>query len=72
MTSRRCIAYDRPLAAVPLPLQPDEYEKLGSYALCGLPDDLYPTRFVEVRRRRACGWALGCAWVRHQVAHGLP
>ncbi len=24
--------------------QPDEYEKLGSYALIGLPDDLYPTR----------------------------
>lgn len=31
--------------------QPDEYEKLGSYALIGLPDDLYPTRFVEVRLR---------------------
>jgi 3-isopropylmalate/(R)-2-methylmalate dehydratase small subunit len=26
--------------------QPDEYEKLGSYALIGLPDDLYPTRYV--------------------------
>lgn len=25
-------------------LQPDEYEKLGSYALIGLPDDQYPTR----------------------------
>ena len=24
--------------------QPDEYEKLGSYALIGLPDELYPTR----------------------------
>ena len=24
-----------------------EYEKLGSYALCGLPDSLYPTRFVK-------------------------
>ena len=23
-----------------------EYEKLGSYALCGLPQDLYPTRYV--------------------------
>lgn len=31
-----------------VPSKPDEYEKLGSYALCGLPDDLYPTRFVEV------------------------
>lgn len=26
------------------PLQPDEYEKLGSYALIGLPDDEYPTK----------------------------
>ena len=24
-----------------------EYEKLGSYALIGLPDSLYPTRYVE-------------------------
>ncbi|KAL4452054.1 hypothetical protein ABPG75_007716 [Micractinium tetrahymenae] len=31
-----------------VPSKPDEYEKLGSYALCGLPDDLYPTRYVEV------------------------
>ena len=25
----------------------DEYEKLGSYALCGLPESLYATRFVK-------------------------
>lgn len=25
--------------------QADEYEQLGSHALCGLPDNLYPTRF---------------------------
>ena len=30
-----------------IPTVPDEYEKLGSYALCGLPDSLYPQRFVE-------------------------
>jgi 3-isopropylmalate/(R)-2-methylmalate dehydratase small subunit len=30
-----------------VPTIPDEYEKLGSYALCGLPDSLYPTRFVK-------------------------
>jgi 3-isopropylmalate/(R)-2-methylmalate dehydratase small subunit len=30
-----------------IPTIPDEYEKLGSYALCGLPDALYPTRFIE-------------------------
>jgi len=29
-----------------IPTIPDEYEKLGSYALCGLPDKLYPERFV--------------------------
>jgi 3-isopropylmalate/(R)-2-methylmalate dehydratase small subunit len=29
-----------------VPTIPDEYEKLGSYALCGLPKDQYPTRFV--------------------------
>lgn len=30
-----------------VPTIPDEYEKLGSYALVGLPDSLYPTRFVD-------------------------
>jgi 3-isopropylmalate/(R)-2-methylmalate dehydratase small subunit len=30
-----------------VPTIPDEYEKLGSYALCGLPESLYPTRFVQ-------------------------
>jgi 3-isopropylmalate/(R)-2-methylmalate dehydratase small subunit len=30
-----------------VPTIPDEYEKLGSYALCGLPDSLYPTRYVR-------------------------
>lgn len=29
-----------------VPTIPEEYEKLGSYALIGLPDDLYPTKFV--------------------------
>ena len=29
-----------------IPTIPDEYEKLGSYALCGLPDSLYSQRFV--------------------------
>src|SRR6185436_14122382 len=26
---------------------PDEYEKLGSYALAGLPESLYTTRYVK-------------------------
>jgi 3-isopropylmalate/(R)-2-methylmalate dehydratase small subunit len=29
-----------------VPTIAEEYEKLGSYALVGLPDDLYPQRFV--------------------------
>jgi 3-isopropylmalate/(R)-2-methylmalate dehydratase small subunit len=30
-----------------VPTIKEEYEKLGSYALCGLPDALYPQRFVK-------------------------
>jgi 3-isopropylmalate/(R)-2-methylmalate dehydratase small subunit len=30
-----------------IPTIPDEYEKLGSFALCGLPESLYPARFVK-------------------------
>ena len=30
-----------------VPTIPEEYEKLGSYALCGLPDSLYSTRYVK-------------------------
>ncbi len=30
-----------------IPTIPEEYEKLGSYALCGLPESLYPARFVK-------------------------
>ena len=33
-----------------VPTIPDEYEKLGSYALCGLPESLYPVRFVKEGR----------------------
>src|ERR1041385_8664623 len=29
-----------------VPTIPEEYEKLGSYALCGLPESLYKTRYV--------------------------
>jgi len=29
-----------------VPTIPEEYEKLGSYALCGLPAGPYPTRYV--------------------------
>lgn len=30
-----------------IPTIEDEYVKLGSYALCGLPESLYPKRFVQ-------------------------
>ncbi len=30
-----------------VPTIPDEYEKLGSFALCGLPESLYPVRFIR-------------------------
>lgn len=30
-----------------VPTMPEEYEKLGSYAMCGLPDSLYPIRYVQ-------------------------
>jgi 3-isopropylmalate/(R)-2-methylmalate dehydratase small subunit len=30
-----------------VPTLPEEYEKLGSYAMFGLPDSLYPIRYVE-------------------------
>lgn len=30
-----------------VPTIPEEYEKLGAYALWGLPDSLYPTRFIR-------------------------
>jgi len=30
-----------------VPTIDEEYEKLGSYAMCGLPDSLYPTRFIK-------------------------
>ena len=30
-----------------VPTIPEEYEKLGSYALCGLPESQYPVRYVQ-------------------------
>ena len=30
-----------------VPTIAEEYEKLGSYAMCGLPESLYPTRYVK-------------------------
>ena len=30
-----------------IPTIPEEYEKLGAYALCGLPESLYAVRYVQ-------------------------
>jgi len=30
-----------------VPTIPEEYEKLGGYAMIGLPDSLYPVRYIE-------------------------
>src|SRR3954451_14859684 len=30
-----------------VPTIDDEYIKLGSFAMCGLPESLYPTRYVK-------------------------
>ncbi|PXF41696.1 3-isopropylmalate dehydratase small subunit 3 [Gracilariopsis chorda] len=30
-----------------VPSDPEEYRKLGSFALIGLPEELYPTRYVQ-------------------------
>jgi 3-isopropylmalate/(R)-2-methylmalate dehydratase small subunit len=36
-----------------VPTIPEEYEKLGSFALCGLPKDQYPTRYIPEGQTRA-------------------
>ena len=35
-----------------VPTIPEEYEKLGSFALCGLPKDQYPTRYIPEGQTR--------------------
>ena len=35
-----------------VPTIAEEYEKLGSYALCGLPESLYPLRFIAPGREK--------------------
>ncbi len=61
-----------------VPTIPEEYEKLGSYALIGLPDDLYPTRFVPEGQMKTgyqiviAGRNFGCGSSREhaQIAMG--
>ena len=43
-----------------MPTIPDEYEKLGSYAMAGLPESSYPTRLVpEGQLKSAYGIIIG-------------
>eukprot|EP00892_Ulva_mutabilis_P009586 jgi/Ulvmu1/69/UM001_0072.1 len=35
-----------------VPSKPDEYQKLGSYAMIGLPTELYPTRYITDGRMK--------------------
>ena len=41
-------------------MQPDEYEKLGSYALIGLPEKEYTTRYTSSREEFLSDSARGC------------
>ena len=61
-----------------VPTIAEEYEKLGSYAMNGLPDDLYPTKFVPAGGMKSpykiiiAGRNYGCGSSREHapIAHG--
>src|SRR5258706_640834 len=50
-----------------VPTIPEEYETLGSFALCGLPKDQYPTRYIPEGQTKTgftiviAGRNFGCA-----------
>ena len=61
-----------------VPTIPEEYEKLGSYALIGLPDARYPTRFVDPGEMKSrykiviAGRNFGCGSSREHGSAAAP
>jgi len=60
-----------------VPTIPEEYEKLGSFAMCGLPKDQYPTRYITEGQTRTAykivisGRNFGCGSSREHAPIAL-